>query len=562
MPVSLGALSLLVSLSLLAPAPRADAVDLDGELDVLTAAFTARTGARLVFTSADLPAGSWYDVMNELEPARRVQAARLAIVEAHKYPAGYLGALGLRTVGVFDGLASRTTDGFRPWSDALGGYRYFGKWNGDDAIVAAYYQDAQLPLTLHHEIFHHVDATVAGQVGDMSSSDDDRFARAIAGEAPYPAASISANDLAALARRATGVTLGDSVSPYAAKSAGEDQAETARHLLRHLPDALLQIASRPELPGSQRLLHVLDQYADATPDGPGLRWWIDVALAGEPSSDAAPSPLITLADALHAALQARIGPQPGGVFLVWGREDAAGVNHTLRADILRFAAVAHALTRAADGVPDGASILARSLRRERELLDQYHAFIAARWTLTAGTEECFERARAALGGPTTATNVHLARVDAAIRDLDLRAAIRRVQPATVKLAGGSGVNLDRRGSILTAAHVVDAIGTRHTVQFPDGTAVQAVTTALDATLDLAVLTVEGRADLPWAPLAAEAPAAGSTVVVIGQPGTRTPGGEATGYQPWHVSLGKIRGFRGEPLGDQSLGGIKHDAWTY
>ena len=51
-------------------------------------------------------------------------------------------------------------------------------------------------------------------------------------------------------------------------------------------------------------------------------------------------------------------------------------------------------------------------------------------------------------------------------------------------------------------------------------------------------------------------------MVIGQPGTRTPGGEATGYQPWHVSLGKIRGFRGEPLGDQSLGGIKHDAWTY
>ncbi|MCA9674853.1 MAG: trypsin-like peptidase domain-containing protein, partial [Myxococcales bacterium] len=157
-------------------------------------------------------------------------------------------------------------------------------------------------------------------------------------------------------------------------------------------------------------------------------------------------------------------------------------------------------------------------------------------------------------------------VDDAIDDAALAAAIRRVQPATVKLGGGSGVNLDPRGVILTAGHVVDAPGTRLTVRFPDGTEVSAVTTAYDEVLDLAVLEVDGAdadaADLPWAPLAAAAPAIGDTVVVIGQPGTRTPDGEPTHYQPWHVSVGQIRGFKGKPLDDQGLGGTKHDAWTY
>ena len=154
-----------------------------GELDALVAAFTARTGARLVFTRDEVPADAGFDVMLELAGARRIAAARLALDEAAKYPRGYLGAMGLETIGLYEGLASRKGDGYRPWVKRLGGYRYFGQWNGEDTIVAAYYSDEQLPLTLHHEVFHHVDATVQGtRDSSHSAADDVRFAAAIAGD--------------------------------------------------------------------------------------------------------------------------------------------------------------------------------------------------------------------------------------------------------------------------------------------------------------------------------------------------------------------------------------------
>src|SRR5204862_1918752 len=73
----------------------------------------------------------------------------------------------------------------------------------------------------------------------------------------------------------------------------------------------------------------------------------------------------------------------------------------------------------------------------------------------------------------------------------------------------------------------------------------------------------GASGLPVARVAAAAPRTGDDVAVIGQPGTRTPEGEPTGYQPWHVSTGHIRGFRaGARIGEQHLGRTKHDAWTY
>ena len=436
---------------LVTPEARAAAAS---ELDELVDAFAARTGARLVFTRDAVPADAGFDVMLELDAARRVAAARLALAEAGKYPRGYLGALGLRRIGVYQGLASRTGDGFRPWAPRLGGYRYFGRWDGEHTIVAAYYSDEQLPLTLHHEVFHHVDATVDGaRIASHSEDDDARFAAAVAGERRYPAAAIAAADLAALAGRSSGVVLEGAVSAYAAKGPGEDQAETARHLMAHLPDALIQVATDHELAGSQRLLHVMDQYARSTVDGPDVAWLVDVAL---------------------------------------GRDAAAS-------------------------------------------------------TAAAGARD----------------NQYLHKVDDEIRDRSLRQAIRRVQPAAVRIGGGSGVNLASAGTILTAAHVVDAAGKRFRVAFPDGTTVNAVVTAIDHTLDLAVLTVDGGGgELPWAPLAAAAPPDGATVVVIGQPGTRTPAGAATGYLPWHVSIGQIRGVRGDALADQSLGGTMHDAWTY
>lgn len=569
------------------------------DLASLVAAFETHTGAQLVFTSDEVPADGRFDVMLELDAERRREATRILIDEARRYPRGWLGAIGLSTVGVFDGLASSRGDGYRPWVDRLGGYRYFGQWNGADTVVAAFYTDEQLPLTFHHEVFHHVDATDgAARSDDAFTADDARFAAAVAGEAPYAAPAIAPDDLAALRRLGDGVVLEDVVSDYTSKSPGEDQAETARHLMSSLPDALVQIATRPGLAGSQRLLHVIDQYARASADGPDVAWLTDVALGRDPDAGRAVRRFAATAADHEAALRARLAARDGdAAFTVWGREDARGVNQTLRGDIARFGKVARALRRAAQATPGSGPALAEALAADLRLLARYRRFIASRWTISAGTERAFTRARAALvagiaegdaaagarlkklrwdaladltagGGavaaePVERDNPYLHKVDDEIEDAALRAAIRRVQPAAVRLGGGSGVNLTAAGMILTAAHVVDEEGKTLQVAFPDGTEVTAVVIAIDHTLDLAVLDVTaGGGALPWAPIADAAPAVGTTVVAIGQPGTWTPDGEPTGYQPWHVSVGEIRGFRGDALDDQSLGGTKHDAWTY
>lgn len=527
------------------------------ELSDLRRAFRDASGAELVFTRADLPRGTWFEQMPELDAADRVAAARLLVGEARHYPAGWLGAIGLTRVGVFAGLASSDGDGFRPWDDDLGGYRYFGLWNGGSAIAAAYYSDQQLPLTFHHEVFHHVD-------GARGFRDDDAaFAAAVDGSAPYAGLALGARDLATLAAKA-GDPLADAVSDYTAKSAGEDQAETARWLHAHLATGLWQAAARPELAGSQRILHVLAEYAAA--GGPTGVTLVDVALGRAP---AAPAPTFAeRADLAIAALRARVAP--AGAWTVWGQEGPDGGNPTLRADVARFAATAQDLARTRASQDQRAAAAAKLLA----LLDGYRGFIAGRWTLSAGTAAVFERTRAAVSAalvpaaapaaPAAApANPYLAKVDAAITDPAWRAAIRGVQPAVVKLGGGSGVNLAPTGLVLTAAHVVDEVGRTLTVRFPDGREFTGVTTHLDADLDLALVALSGARDLPVARLAAAAPAVGSDVVVIGQPGTRTPDGEATGYQPWHVSVGAIRGFRaGARTGEQHLGRTKHDAWTY
>ena len=111
--------------------------------------------------------------------------------------------------------------------------------------------------------------------------------------------------------------------------------------------------------------------------------------------------------------------------------------------------------------------------------------------------------------------------------------------------------------------MVDAVGTELTVRFPDGRSFAGVATSYDDEHDLALVELRGARDLPIARVAAAAPAVGADVVIIGQPGTRTPDGEATGYQPWHVSVGQLRGYRaGARTGEQHLGRTKHDAWTY
>src|SRR5207247_1331509 len=55
-------------------------------------------------------------------------------------------------------------------------------------------------------------------------------------------------------------------------------------------------------------------------------------------------------------------------------------------------------------------------------------------------------------------NSYLAKVDEAIENPEVRAAIRDVQPACVRVhSGGSGVNLAAEGRVLTNAHVASKL---------------------------------------------------------------------------------------------------------
>lgn len=432
--------------------------------------FEAWTGARLLFTRNGTAPEVLYATTPELDAAGRRAAARILAAEARHYPKGALAAIGLKTVSVFAGCGDPDGDGYRPWVDSLNGYRYFGRWHRVGAIAACYYTDSQLPLTFHHEVFHHVDASKGGQTTSAFFTEDDaRFADAVSLARPYPALDLDPRTLDALRAVSTGEVLEESVGKYSEKGAGEDQAETARWFQGHLADGLIQAAQRPELAGSQRILHLLREYKKALPSLTAA-WFASVALGESPSE---------------------LTSQKGS------RDEVEARPRTPR--------------------------VAPDVQRD---------------------------------------NPYLAKVDAEIADPAWRKAIRQVQPATVRLGGGSGVNIDPSGLILTAGHVSDNVGDRFTVAFPDGRTFKGVTIASDHFLDLGLVRLEGARDLPIAALAAAAPEVGDPVAIVGQPGTRTPGGEPTGYQPWHVSVGEIRGFLPDILGKQSLGRTKHDAWTY
>jgi S1-C subfamily serine protease len=474
-------------------------------------------------------------------------------------------------VGLFAAVGSVRDDGFHTFDEGLGGYAYYGMYNGSDAVIGAHYTDGQLPLTLHHEWFHHLDAT------NGSRTDDTRFAAALSADDAYAAPALTAADRVSLERRSGGAVLRGAVGDYASKSAGEDQAETARYLHSHLPDALLQVVERPGLAGSQRMLHVIAEQEAAT--GAGFDWLVDVAL--DRASRA-------------SATAERIRPADG--FVVYGGEDEDGVNWQLRADVQELGAEI--------ATADPAEVLAQIA-----LVADYHAYIDSRWDITPGTRRAFEaslstavdalpashrmlgdairsasleqlsvaldpddvgadlttRAVGAIAAAGADVNPYVANVDHELGGR-WRGVIRAAQPATVRVSvgsgAGSGVNIAPRGLILTAAHVPDTLGRTARVTFPDGTVVTATTVASDSRRDLALLEVAGRYDLPSVGLARSAPGIGDAVAIVGQPGTTTPDGDATGYQPFHVSVGNIRIVSADPLSDQGLGGVGHDAWTY
>jgi hypothetical protein len=660
----------------LAAGPTRTLGDPPGDLARLQAAFQDYSGAKLVFDAGDLPPGHYFDRLPSLPAAGQIEAARIAVAEAKKLPPNYLARVGFKTLGIFQACVSATGDGFRPYNHQWQGYVFYGVWNSRDGAAAAFYSSQQLPLTFHHEIFHHIDSTRQGVRDTGPLAKDERFRSAISGEKPYPPLALAPTELEALKRASKGAVLEGAVSDYARKTVGEDKAETARYLMSHLPDALVQAATRPELAGSQRILHVLAKYQQAAPDdGPGPAWFVGVALgqaapqvaAARSVAPPAPTPkqepppdvvgdLSRLAEAAEvteeqytealakaeelsatalpaeqaqaltrasAALVQRVlrervvGRDGANAFRIRGREDSQGVNLTLRADVRRSGEEAARLARIAAHTPDLAETVTRVQLRDLRLLARYYLFIESRWKVSEGTRQVFEAARnqftAALPAPAaqglkdqtglewsrlawqidvegkvqapaatrevpvtadvaparvvegTGGNPYLAKVDAAVSDRKVRETIRKVQPACVRLNGGrsgSGVCLTPEGHVLTAGHCVRGVGERVECRFPDGRTVTATCIALDTEHDLALLVAEKGDPLPAAPVAAEAPEVGSAVVCIGQPGSRTPGGQATGYQPFHVSAGVIHSIVGDPTGPQMLGRARHTAWTY
>lgn len=250
-------------------------------LPQLEKAFTGYSGSHLIFATKEMPEGTYHDRMPSLNDDAQLRAARIAVREIRKLPPRYLETLGLKAVGIFAACISNQGDGFRPYDEQLKGYRFFGIYNGKNALAAAYYSDSQLPTTLHHEIFHHVDATLHGQTRfTVNFVRDERYQAALSGAERYPALRLEEAHLAALRKLSKGQVLENAVSSYAEKSVGEDKAETARYLMTTLPDALVQMATRPDLAGSQRMLHVLHKYRQAIPDGPDAAWFISVALSG------------------------------------------------------------------------------------------------------------------------------------------------------------------------------------------------------------------------------------------------------------------------------------------
>jgi hypothetical protein len=619
----------------------------------LTDDFETYSGAKLVFTVANLPKGKYHDSMPELAKDRRIAVARIACREIRKLPPGYLGAIGLQAVGIFERCISIQGDGFRAFDERLGGYRYYGIYNGSDAVAAAYYSDEQLPLTLHHEIFHHIDrlAQMAVRRLPPGKTEGERLTSALNGEQAYAPPPIAAADMKSLKRRCDGDVLETTVGEYAAKNAAEDKAETARHLMSTLADSLVQVVEHPELPGSQRLLHVLNLYDQALAgEGPGIDWFVDAALgrsdlhpvavknagvsmrrtvdalvsfAHRPAGEEALPPetvrrllaqattqanpttnvevaaelATAAAAATHRLLTDRICPEGDERrFVVMGQEDADGVNWTLRHDLEQFGQDAERLREVAECEPE---LLRRMQLKNLRLIARWYVYIASRWRVTAGTLETFERARARIVGSLPENHDHLAaalaaaefrglaekikadgdclgleladgeqrnrylkNVDEEITDHVVRSAIRRVQPACVRLSGGSGVNVAAEGCVLTAGHVAGRVGASLTAEFPDGRRCTGNCVAFDKRLDLALIKLDGAKDLPFASLAADPPVEGTPVVCIGQPASKTPDGEATEYQPFHVSTGEIRGFLEGRLGNQALGRTKHDAWTY
>ncbi len=268
---------LLVSLALFLSDPLANPVLVAGDLVDSRAAIEEWTGSMVILSPPDLPLGLSFDTMFELAPAEREVALSVLSEVIRQYPKGLFASIALNRIGILGACGDAKNDGFRPWVEAVNGYRYFGLQTAYGILVCRY-NDSQMIHTFHHEAFHHIESVAikTGMFPPLTiEQDHQRFERAITSVEPYSPLRFDDNTMALLREASTGLVLEDAVTVYAQKSPGEDKAETAFWFQTHLADALLQAALRPELPGSQRILHILHLYQRASPELT-LAWWLGV----------------------------------------------------------------------------------------------------------------------------------------------------------------------------------------------------------------------------------------------------------------------------------------------
>lgn len=585
----------LPSLDSLSRAPTfhiADDVSLATQVANLQESFRQHTGGKLVFSKNELSPGSYYDLLPPLSLERQARAAEIAVREVQKYPRGLLEKLGLKTFGIFEACISNTNDGFHAYDARYGGYRWYGLYNFEHGAVGAYYSDAQLPLTIHHEIFHAVDAHHLGNKEMRHyESDNASFSSATQGEKRYPALRLPSNVLADLRKVAKGVVLQDSVSEYTTKSPDEDQAETARHLLMNIPDSLIQAVDRPELPGSQRILHVLEQYRTCVANGPDALWFAAIALGKPPlPTDSSRPPEDKAAVQQPALVEPAVVEDPTTIvqslfktitnekraFLVRGSAvDDYTPNPTLQEDIRAFATQAKMLV-GVQAKTKGRYTAGEDLKEILGILEAYEGFITLNYKLSKETRKVFRDTRDEILGllperprrellPRLFNAHYLGKVDRAIHSAfshkpnvkEISNNLRAAQPAVVLVNRASGFNINSEGLILTNAHVTKELHSVVPVQFPNGEIFQGECTHIDNEFDLALVKLKDvKKPLPFVRFSRHEAPIGSEIILIGQPDT---------YDHWHVSTGKILNYHPHPHTAEDgypLGGIEHNGWTF
>ena len=550
------------------------------------------TGGRVVFSREQLSEGEYYDKLPALSLERQVKAAEIALREVQKYPPGFFEKIGLKTFGIFEACIATNNDGYHEYDPRYGGYRWYGLYNFNHGAVGAYYSDTQLPLTIHHEIFHAVDAHLDGEKSMKHyESDNEQLYRATSGQGRYPALALPSNILSELKKVARGVVLRDAVSDYTKKSPDEDQAETARHFMMNIADSLIQAAERPELPGSQRILHILEEYKACIKDGPGELWFARIALSNlpppkpDPAAETnrlkaspqaiAPSVELDSPDAIVRSLFETI-TNPNKAFVVRGTApDAFQPNSTLQSDIRAFAAAALDLATI-EKKTTGRYNAEGDLRELLGIFDAYEGFVTLNYKVSPETKGIFAKTREQMVDllpplsrrellPRLFNPHYLGKVDRAIHAAhgakpnvkQIIQTLRAAQPAVVLINRASGFNINADGTIVTNAHVAQELNKTMKVQFPNGAIFDGECTHIDHEVDLAVVRLKDvKEKLPFVRFSKEEAPVGTEIVLIGQPDT---------YDCWHVSTGKILNYHPHPhVAEEGypLGGIEHNGWTF